>query len=152
MTYAALSTGTHIVVGDGKKALILFNEGTALVPVLTVETVLHQANPPNHEVGTDRPGRVFASFGRRSGSAEPVDWHQLAEDRFAHDIIAGLVELAKREKLKRMVIVAPPRTLAELRRIMPDEFSKLIVAEIHKDLTKHAVKDIAQHLMEEMAA
>jgi len=152
MTYAALATGTHIVVGDGKKALILFNEGTALLPVLTVETVLHQTNPPNHDLGTDRPGRVFASVGPRSGSAEPVDWHQLAEDRFAHDIIDGLVELAKREKLKRIVIVAPPRTLAELRRTMPKEFSKLIVAEIHKDLTKHAVKDIAHHLMEEMAA
>ena len=152
MTYAALATGTHIVVGDGKKALILVNEGTALLPVLTVETVLKQNNPQNHDLGTDRPGRVFSSVGPRSGSAEPVDWHQLAEDRFAHDIIDGLVELAKREKLKRIVIVAPPRTLAELRRAMPEEFSKLVVAEINKDLTKHSVKDITHHLMEEMAA
>jgi len=152
MTYAALATGTHIVVGDGKKALILLNEGTAILPVLTVEAVLEHSDPRNQELESDRPGRVFASIGPRSGSAEPVDWHQLAEDRFAHDIIAGLMELAKREKLKRLVIVAPPRTLAELRRAMPDEFSKLIVAELHKDLTKHSVKDITHHLMAEMAA
>ena len=152
MTYAALATGTHIIVGDGKKALILVNEGTASAPMLTVETVLNHKDLANHEMGTDRPTRVFASMGPRSGSPEPVDWHQLAEDHFAHEIIAGLVELAKREKLKRIVIVAPPRTLAELRRAMPDEFSKLVVAEIHKDLTKHPVADITHHLMEEMAA
>jgi protein required for attachment to host cells len=152
MSYAALSTGTHIIVGDGKKALILVNDGTAFAPSLTVETVLHQNDPPNAALGSERPSRVFASLGPRSGSAEPVDWHQLAEDRFAHEIIKGLVELAKREKLKRLVLVAPPRTLAELRRAMPDEFVGLIVAECHKDLTKHPVKDILHHLLVEMAA
>jgi len=152
MTYAHLSTGTHIVVGDGKKALILINEGTAAAPVLTVETVLNQNHSSNQAMGTDRPGRVFASVGPRSGSAEPTDWHQLAEDRFARDIIAGLVHLAEREKLKKLVIVAPARTLAELRRAMPEEFTRLIVAEIVKDLTKHPVSSIAQHLMAELAA
>ncbi len=152
MTYAHLSTGTHIVIGDGKKALILINEGTATSPVLTVETVLHQKNASNQAMGTDRPGRVFASVGPRSGSAEPTDWHQLAEDRFAHEIIAGLVKLAEREKLKKLVIVAPARTLAELRRAMPDDFTKLIAAEIVKDLTKHSIPSIAQHLMAELAA
>ena len=80
------------------------------------------------------------------------DWHQLAEDRFARDIIAGLVHLAEREKLKKLVIVAPARTLAELRRAMPEQFTKLVVAEIVKDLTKHPVSSIAQHLMAELAA
>jgi protein required for attachment to host cells len=152
MTYAALATGTHILVGDGKRALILVNEGTAYAPSLAVETVLEQDDPINSALGSDRPGRVFASIGPRSGSAEPVDWHQLAEDRFAHEMVKGLVELAKRERLKRLVLVAPPRTLAELRRAMPDEFARLIVAEFRKDLTKHPVKDILHHLLVEMAA
>jgi protein required for attachment to host cells len=152
MTYSHLSTGTHIVVGDGKKALILVNEGTAFLPVLTVESVLSQSDPQNHEMGTDRPSLVYASVGHRSGGPEPTDWHQLAEDKFAHEIIAGLIQLAEREKLKRLVIVAPARTLAELRRAMPEAFSKLIVAEIVKDLTKHSVGSIAEHLIAEMAA
>jgi len=35
---------------------------------------------------------------------------------------------------------------------MPEAFSKLIVAEIVKDLTKHSVGSIAEHLIAEMAA
>lgn len=152
MTYTHLSTGTHIIVGDGKKALILLNEGTAASPMLTVETVLSQKNASNQAMGTERPSRHFASVGPRSGSAEPTDWHQLAEDRFARDIVAGLVTLAEREKLKRLVLVAPARTLAELRRAMPQDFAKLIVAEIVKDLTKHSIPSITEHLMIELAA
>jgi protein required for attachment to host cells len=152
MTYSHLSTGTHIIIGDGKKALILINEGTAAMPLLMVETVLSQPDPQNHEMGTDRPSLVFGSVGKHRGSAEPTDWHQLNEDKFAHEIIAGLIKLAEREKLKKLVIVAPARTLAELRRTMPDEFKKLIVAEITKDLTKHTVPSIAQHVMTALAA
>ena len=152
MTYAALATGTHLVVGDGKKDLILVNEGTAFLPVLTVEEVLRQSNPQNHDLGTDRLDRVYSSAGRHTGSPEPVDWHQLNEDRFADEILVGLLELAKHEKLKRLVIIAPPRTLAELRHAMPEELKKLIIAEIHKDLTKHTIKEITHHVMEELSA
>lgn len=152
MTYAHLSTGTHIVIGDGKKALILINDGTAAAPMLTVETVLNHKSASNQAMGTERPNRSFASVGPRSGSPEPTDWHQLDEDRFAHEIIAGLVSLAERERLKRLIIVAPARTLAELRRVMPQDFAKLIVAEIVKDLTKHSIPSIAEHLMAELAA
>jgi protein required for attachment to host cells len=41
------------------------------------------------------------------------------------------------------VIVAPPRTLAELRRHYSREVSARIVAEIDKDLTGHPVDEIA---------
>ena len=152
MPFPLLTTGTHVVVGDGRKALILINEGTAQTPSLTVETVLEQADPPTHDIGSDRPGRVFASVGPRSAATDEPDWHQLAEDRFARDIIKGLVKLAERESLKRLIIVAPPRTLAELRKAMPDSFSKLVAAEIHKDLTKHPVTAITNILQTEEAA
>ena len=40
MAIPILSTGTHVLIGDGKKAFILFNEGTSDRPSLTVETIL----------------------------------------------------------------------------------------------------------------
>jgi protein required for attachment to host cells len=152
MTYSHLSTGTHIIVGDGKRALIFINEGTAAVPLLIVEAVLSQQDLKNHDLGTDRPDLVYGSAGKHRGSAEPTDWHQLNEDKFAHEIIAGLIKISEREKLKRLVIVAPARTLAELRRTMPDKFKKLVVAEINKDLTKHTVPSIAHRVMTALAA
>ncbi len=149
MTAPILSAGTHIVVGDGRKALILVNDGTAEHPSLTVETVLNQPDPPSRELGSDRPGRVYASIGARRSATEETDWHQLAEDRFAHEIVAGLVRLAERERLKKLVLVAPPRTMAELRKALPEAFSALITAEITKDLTKHPIAAITAVLQAE---
>jgi protein required for attachment to host cells len=44
------------------------------------------------------------------------------------------------------VIVAPPRTLADLRQSFSPAVEKLIVAEIAKDLTGLTVSDISQYL------
>jgi len=47
-----------------------------------------------------------------------------------------------------LVIAAPPKTLADLRRWVPPEVKAKIVAEIDKDLTKHPVRDIERHIFE----
>jgi protein required for attachment to host cells len=46
-----------------------------------------------------------------------------------------------------LVIAAPPRTLADLRRAFHDDVKARIVAEVGKDLTKHPVADIEVHLL-----
>jgi protein required for attachment to host cells len=43
-------------------------------------------------------------------------------------------------------VAAPPRTLADLRQVLHADVKKLIVAEIGKDLMKHSVADIEDHL------
>ena len=45
----------------------------------------------------------------------------------------------------RLVVVAPPRTLAELRRAFHAEVKSRIVAEIDKDLTKEPIYEIERH-------
>ena len=45
-----------------------------------------------------------------------------------------------------LVVVAPPRTLADLRTAFHADVKKRIVAEVGKDLTKHPVGDIEKHL------
>jgi len=105
MVAPILSAGTHVIVGDGRKALILFNEGTAEHPSLTVEMIFTHPDLPTRALGAERPGRVFASVGPRSAATDEPDLHQRAEDQFVRDIVAGLVELAKREKLKNSYLL-----------------------------------------------
>ena len=45
-----LSAGTHVLIGDGKKAFVLFNEGTAERPSLTVETILKHPDLPTRDL------------------------------------------------------------------------------------------------------
>ena len=137
-----------IFVGDGRKALFLRNDGDEEFPNLKTEQVFGEKNPLTHEQGTDRPGRTFESAhtGRRGG-VEQTDWHRLEEDRFTGRVAAALENLVRSQKIPALVIVAPPHTLADLRRDFHADVKKLIVAEINKDLTKHPVGEIEKHLL-----
>jgi len=135
-----------VLVGDGRKALFLRNHGDAKFPNLRVERVMKHENPPTHAQGTDRPGRAFQSADARRSGMEQTDWHELEEQRFARDTAAALEKLVRDQAAKTIIIVAPARTLAELRSAYHVEVKNRIMAEIDKDLTKHPVYEIEKHL------
>jgi len=137
-----------VFVGDGRKALFLRNDGDEKFPNLKTERVFAEENPPTHEQGTDRPGRTSQSAGtHRSGSVGQTDWHHLEEHRFTARVTAALETLVRHRKVPALVIVAPPRTLADLRRDLHPDVKKQVVAEIDKDLTNHPVGEIETHLL-----
>jgi protein required for attachment to host cells len=137
-----------IFVGDGQKALFLRNEGDEKFPDLKTERVFAEDNPPTREQGTDRPGRTFARAGtHRHSSVDQTDWHHLEEHRFTERVASALHDLVRNRGVPALVIVAPPRTLADLRRSLDAEVTNRIVAEIGKDLTNHPVAEIETHLL-----
>jgi len=144
----AVPHNARVFVGDGQKALLLRNAGDEKFLDLRVESVFAEENPPTHEQGTDRPGRTFkrAATNLRS-SVEVTDWHELEKERFAGHVAAGLEQVVRREDVKAIVIVAPPRTLAALRKAFHADVAARIIAEIGKDLTKHPVSEIEKHLV-----
>ncbi len=150
MSHASLPVkiphNAYVFVGDGRKALFLRNDGDAMFPNLKTEQVMTNDNPPTREQGTDKPGRSFSSVGARRSSMEPTDWHEIEEQRFAHDVADALVRLVREQEVPALVIAAPPRTLAELRRTLHADVTKLIIAEIDKDLTHQPVYDIEKRL------
>jgi len=148
MSWFKIPHNAFVFVGDGRKALFLRNEGSATSPKLRAEKVLEDDNPPTHAQGSDRPGRVAKSTGQRS-SVETADWHDLEEHRFARRVAAAMAQLVRERDVKALVVVAPPRTLADLREALHADIKARIVAEINKDLTKHPIADIAQHLTAE---
>jgi protein required for attachment to host cells len=137
-----------IFVGDGRKALFLRNDGDKKFLNLKTERVFAEENPPTHEQGTDRPGVNFAHAGsHRRVSMGNTDWHDLEEHRFVERVAAALENVVRSRDVPALVIVAPPRTLADLRRVFHADVKKLIVAEVGKDLTKHPVPEIETHLL-----
>ncbi|HEY4775161.1 MAG TPA: host attachment family protein [Xanthobacteraceae bacterium] len=156
MTKLKIPHDAIVLIGDGRKALFMRNRGDEKFPDLRVERVLEHDNPPTREQGSDQPGRAIQSYqgpgratqawqGVRSGMEEP-DWHRLEEERFARDIAAALEKAVRTLGAPAFVIVAPARTLAELRRAVSDAVRTRIVAEVRKDLTKHPVGEIERHL------
>lgn len=148
MDKIAIPHDAFVFVGDGRKALFLRNDGDEKFPNLKTERVFAEKNPPTHEQGSDRPGRTFASAGtHRSGSVGQTDWHHLEEHRFTARVAAALETLVRERNAPALVIVAPPRALADLRRDLHPDVKKRVVAEIDKDLTNHPVGEIENHLL-----
>ena len=135
-----------VFVGDGKKALVLRNEGDAQLINLKTERVFTDANSATHDQGTDRPGRSFSSAGANRSSVQQTDWHKIEEHRFAHEMAAALERIVRERGVQALVVVAPPRALADLRKAFHPEVKKKIIAEIDKDLTKHPIDQIEKHL------
>jgi len=143
----AIPHDAFVFIGDGRKAL-LRNAGDEKFLNLKTERVILDENPPTHEQGTDRPGRAFkrAATNLRSGM-DNTDWHELEEHRFAQRVAAALEQLVRTRNVKALVVAAPPRTLADLRQAFHADVKGRIIAEIDKDLTKHPVAEIENHLL-----
>jgi protein required for attachment to host cells len=137
-----------VVVADGKKMLFLRNEGDAEFPKLEVERKREQELLADGEMKRDEAGRTFDASGGAGRSAyEETDFHQLEEDRFAAETAEMLKVRAMRKDYESLIIVAPPRTLGELRKHYHKEVQKRLTAEVAKDLTGHPVGEIEKILI-----
>lgn len=138
-----IKTGLWVVIADGKRGLILVNEGNALHPDLKTLRVYEQDNPKTSEQGRDKPPRAFQSVGERRSAMATQDLHRKAEDRFVDQIINDLTKDANSNAFESVVIVAPPTAIGEMRRFSKSEvLNKRILAWIDKDLTHHSIPDI----------
>ena len=136
-----------VLIGDGRKALVMRNEGDEMFPNLQTTTVFRdQANPATAQLGSDRPGRTVEQLSGRRSSVEQTDWHESAEHRFAQSVAATLCALEDAGEISALVVVAPPKTLAELRGAFTDSLRSKIIAEVNKDLTHHPVHEIERLL------
>jgi protein required for attachment to host cells len=151
MVQPRIPHNAFIFVGDGRKALFLRNDGDEKFPNFLTERVFVDENPSTHEQGVDRPGRGFArAGGERRGAMETTDWHELEEHRFTQRVTEALESLVRARGAPALVVVAPPRALADLRGAMHADVKARVVMEINKDLTKHPVWEIEKHVTGEL--
>lgn len=140
-----LHANACVLVGDGRKAILLRNKGDEMFANLEVQHVFEaQPNPPTREQGTDRPGRTVS--GSRRSAVEQTDWHEIGEKAFIDTVIDALAAVHREDPVRELVIVAPPRTLAEVRHALPRELASATVREIHKDLCHLPVYEIEKYL------
>lgn len=139
-----------VLVCDGRKALILNNQGTALNPKFETRTQLKSdINPATHHQGTDAPGRVISSATGRRAAVDQTDFHDRAEQAFASKTATTINTLCQKGQIKNLTVVAPPRTLAHLRASYSNATKACIAAEHDRDLTKHPIGEIERLLTAE---
>jgi protein required for attachment to host cells len=159
-----------VLVADGRKLLFLRNDGDEVHPNLTVEHAEERDNPADRDQKTDAAGGASstqsgvgapavaqngsnhargggAQFAPSRGSMEETDFHQLEEDRFAKDAADLLKKRALSNDFEALIVVAPPKTLGEMRKHYHKEVTDRLTGELSKDLTGHPIPDIEQALL-----
>jgi protein required for attachment to host cells len=157
-----------VLVADGRKMLFFRNEGDGEFPNLKVEDAQEHPNPADRDqktgpaggasgsqMGSNAPGAARqggeggpngggqgGAFAPSRGTMEEVDFHQQEEDRFAAEVADMLKRRALAHEFEHLVIVAPPKTLGELRKHYHKEVESRLAGELAKDLTGHTVPDI----------
>jgi len=148
MRKSVIPHDTIIFIGDGRKALFLRNAGDAIDANFVTERVFVDENPSTHDQGTDRPGREFASAHSTIRSAvEATDWHEIEEHRFAQRASEALERLVRERGAPALIVAAPPRTLADLRKALHPDVKARVMLEINKDFTNQPVSEIERHII-----
>jgi protein required for attachment to host cells len=138
---------TWILIADGARAHIVASAGPGAGLAIVPGSEVRHEHPPTRAVGTDRPGRAQESVGgSRHALAPRIDWHQQQKEEFARAVAKKLDADAAGGKFERLVLVAPPQTLGEIRAALKTSTTKRIAAEINKDLTHVPIPDLAEHL------
>jgi protein required for attachment to host cells len=133
---------THVLVMDGGKLLLFKNDGDEAQPVLSIVEHRLQESAATRDQGSDGPGTSFESVGPGRSSYEQTDFHQLDEDQFAIDAADMLEREVLASRIGALIIMAPPRTLGELRKHLHGEVKNRVIGEIAKDLAGHPTAEI----------
>ena len=139
---------TWIVVADGARAHIVRQTGAG-APLESVpgEDFVNPSHGRTSDMGGDKPGRVADStrLGTRH-AIDQVDWHRFEKKKFAKSIAERLEKAAEAKSFDKLVLVAPPETLGELRANLGKHGTAKVASEIPKDLTHVPVPELAPHL------
>lgn len=140
---------TWIVVADGVRCRIVANTGPGRGVEPLPDMDFRGEQRRLRDIMADRPGRTFDSAGKgrhaMTYSSDPV---REDERHFARTLVDLLeVELAA-NAFDRLILVAPPRTLGDLRAMLAKQVRERVHHEVPKDLTRLPFGDLAKHLQD----
>jgi len=144
----------RVVVADRAQVLFYDAERPESKLQLAGQMTDPEARLRDRDYKSDRPGRVFdhAPGGKRRGA---VAHHSTGGERtprkheaevFARRIVDELERAQRQNHFDRLVLMAAPEFLGDLREVMPKSLSQAIALEIDKDLVHEDELAIRGHL------
>lgn len=136
-----------IVVADSSRARI-FTADSTRSPLNEIETIAHpEGRIHEQDLVSDMPGKDSGKGGGGDHAyQEKIEPKKQEMIEFAKRIADYLDDARKANKLNKLLIVAAPAFLGELRNHLSTQTSEKIVFELDKNLAHHDVEDIREHL------
>lgn len=138
---------TWILIAGGTTAKILANlgpgQGLQELPGQTFDA----PNLKGRDIMADRPGRTHDRMGPASHAMEPTsDPRRLEKRRLAAEIAESLDKSLRQGAFQRLILVAPPAMLGDLRAAISPALARTVTNDISKDLTQLPVHELPKHL------
>ena len=106
-----------------------------------------QGRMQNKDIDTDKPGRVFDSFGNGRHSTSPK---QEPTEHIAQQFALDLAEILNKGRLthayNNLVLIAEPKFLGVLRAALDKNTESLVTQTVNKELIDVREQDLAEYL------
>lgn len=136
----------YVIADGGRARFVARDDNGAFRTVQSfVATELHERS---RDLGLDRPARVKESASPARHAIEPRrDLKEAAKEDFIK-IVAEEIEAGHgRGQFDKLVLVAPPGVLTELKNALSKPIAKIVASDLQKDLTKVPDHDLVAHLV-----
>ena len=126
----------------------LFESNWPSKSMLRLQDIPHpQGKMQNQDIDTDKPGRVFDSFGNGPHSTSP---RQEPTEHIAQQFALDLAEMLNKGRLThaydKLVLIAEPKFLGLLRGALDKNTESLVTQTVNKELLDVTEKDLAEYL------
>ena len=135
-----------IVAADSTRARIF--EAQSQAELKEIETLTHgEGRLQEQELQSDRPGRTFDSRGDgRHAYVQETDPKVNEAQRFARAVVDYLEQGRNDHRYERLLLVAAPAFLGQLRESMHAPLAKTVSASVAKNVVTLSPGEIRQHL------
>jgi protein required for attachment to host cells len=134
------------VVADGGRARFVERDEAGAYRTVS-SFVAADMHKRSSDLGRDRPARVNESANSARHAVEPRrDLHEAAKEDFIAIVAEEIEAEHGRDRFDRLVLVAPPGVLTELKQKLSKPLAQIVAGDLQKDLTKVPDHDLAEHL------
>ncbi len=134
---------TYIVVADAARARLFTRDALKLVEQ---DSLVHAASRLHEgDLVTDRGADVHESTSTSARSAGGESTARAHEEQvFAKEVAERLYRARTDNSMEKLILVAPPRFLGQLRDKLDGPTAKLVIHSLTKDLTKASLEEIQE--------
>jgi protein required for attachment to host cells len=138
---------TWILVADGARGRVFESLGKSGTVSEREDLRRDTDLPPTRELEDDKPGRGnVPTTAHRHGFQPTSDAHRELKRGFAEELARLLDAQLAAGAYDRLVVVAAPVTLGDLREALSERVRSVVLAELDKDLTKHSARELGVQL------
>ena len=139
---------TTWILSANRSSASLFESDWPGKSMRRLQDILHpQGRMQNKDIDTDKPGRVFDSFGEGRHSTSPK---QEPTEHIAQQFALELAEMLNKGRLTnaydKLVLIAEPKFLGVLRAALNKNTESLVSQTVNKELLDIKEQDLAEYL------